>query len=148
GEGPAEVFSDCSPLPPAMRGERHNPPGGISPGLGRLPMQVPKKDISLITRALRRGAALGTAALAFSALAVVSPPAHAADLGNLTITAIDQYGRPVDSSVQVYKVSDATPVIEDGAGGGGGGIGFPAFKSTHTFTGIPTDGYAIQTITV
>lgn len=92
---------------------------------------------------VRAGAALGTAALAFSTLFVTAGPAHAAG-GNLTVSVVDQYGRPVAGVVQAFSAPGGTGVLEDGAGGGPSPF---LFGTTHTFTGIPATGYAFQSIT-
>jgi hypothetical protein len=95
---------------------------------------------------LRAGAAIGTAALSLSAVLISAPAAHAVDTGNLVVTVVDQYGRPVAGVVETFTAPGGTIVVENGAGGGGGGAPY-VFGTTHTFTGIEATGYAFESIT-
>lgn len=97
------------------------------------------------THLVRAGAALGAAALTVSTLFVTAGAAHAVATGNLTVSIVDQYGRPAAGAVMAFD-SSGTPVAEDG-GSGGGLLGGGHIAPTHTFTGVPVDGYEFEVLT-
>ena len=108
-------------------------PPGAYPISG--PHVIPSQRIPNVKTHLTRAAAgLVAAALACSALLMTPSAAHAAD-GTLTVSIVDQYGRPTSGILEAY---DPATGNEKGASS--------TAASTHTMP-LPAGGYALLVIT-
>jgi hypothetical protein len=84
------------------------------------------------------GAVLVTAALTVSTLFAAGSPAQAVDSGSITVTAVDQFGQPAPVAVTLIGQTSGN---HDETGGSA-----TIISTTHVFTGLPADGYAVQAI--